>query len=211
MYEFINRFIDRFGQEQIMTRLFGTDEWKSLDLNCAPELRREIIHDFYQLQLETRAAKYVRSFQMRGRRNATKYFLFYGTNHKRGLQRMKEAMWKVDGSGSYTFSDTTDRNQTVMFETNPDYNHLKKLIITEFSGKKVRIEEVEDYVLCKTPFLTTHIKRQILNPMEKTRELVVLESNRKNKGTYPEGTLIQFRPHAAGAAPSDDENRGRAV
>jgi three-Cys-motif partner protein len=193
MYEFINRFITRDGQEKVMTRLFGTDEWRELGLDrpLEPTDRRNIIHDFYLKQLETRAAKYVRSFELKGNRNTTKYFLFYGTKHKLGLSRMKEAMWRVDTGGTFTFSDATNPRQTVLFGDDPDYDYLKSLIINRFSGKHASIEMIEEFVLCETPFLPSHIKKPILVPLEKSGEIEVL-TERKRKNTYPERTIIRF-------------------
>ena len=40
-------------------------------------------------------ASYVRSFEMIGSRPNTGYHLFFGSNSKVGLRRMKEAMWSV--------------------------------------------------------------------------------------------------------------------
>ena len=61
-----------------------------------------------------------------------------------------------------------------------------------FNGKTVFIEEIEDFVLCKTPFLSTHFKRQILSPMEKSGTITVVDSNRKKTGSFPERTKIRF-------------------
>lgn len=193
MYEFINRFIERDGQETVMTNLFGSDNWKSLNLAGAPSERRSIIHDLYQEQLKTHAAKYVRSFQMKGKKDVTKYFMFYGTNHKLGLQKMKEAMWKVDPSGSFAFSDATNPDQLVLFGNEPDYAQLKSMILTRYAGKQATIDEIEEYVLVETPFLPSHIKRKILKPMEKSKELKVMNIERKRTGTFPPGTVINFR------------------
>jgi len=191
MYEFINRFIGRKGQEAVMTKLFGNEDWRQLNLDCEPEERRELIHGLYQQQLTNNAAKYVRSFEMKGIRNSTKYFLFYGTNHKTGLSKMKDAMWTVDTGGTYTFSDATNPLQGVLFGNEPNYDYLKNLLISQFSGRTATIEEVEDFVLCSTPFRTTHIKKPILKPMEKNNEIRVL-TERKMKWSYPKGTIIQF-------------------
>ncbi|CAM3901227.1 three-Cys-motif partner protein TcmP [Alicyclobacillus pomorum] len=193
MYEFVNRFITRAGQEQVMTMLFGCDDWRTLNLKSLdPSARRQAIHDLYQKQLEQHAARYVRSFEMKGFKNTTKYFLFYGTNHKKGLEKMKDAMWRVDTGGAYTFSDATDPSQAVLFSNEPDYAYLKQLIVNKFSGQTVTIEEIEDFVLCETPFLSTHFKRQILNPMEKGNELKVVNSSRKKTGSFPPGTIMAF-------------------
>jgi len=193
MFEFVNRFIRRDGQEKVMTNLFGTTEWKSLDLSNSSQSRKKVIHDFYQKQLETHVAKYVRSFEMKGIKNRTKYFLFYCTNHKKGLEKMKEAMWKVDTGGSYTFSDATNPNQLVLFGNEPNYNQLKQDIIKEFSKKEALIDEIEDFIICKTAFLKGRFKTVILKPMEQKGEIEVINSTRKKKFTYPSGTKIKFK------------------
>lgn len=41
MYEFINRFIRRAGQEQVKIRLFGTEEWHNLNLDVHMALERK--------------------------------------------------------------------------------------------------------------------------------------------------------------------------
>lgn len=192
MYEYINRFITRSGQENVMTALFGCAAWQQLNLKQSPAARRQQIHDLYQRQLQQNAAKYVRSFEMKDAKNKTKYFLFYGTKHKTGLQKMKEAMWKVDTGGDYTFSDATNPAQTVLFGGEPDYTRLKSLIVGNFTGQRASIEEISDFVLCETPFLPTQFKRKILGPMEKNQEIDVVASSRKKAGAFPDGTILQF-------------------
>lgn len=53
MYEFINRFILRDGQDDVMTSLFGTNEWTGLQLKGkSPSERKQAIHNLYQNQLQ---------------------------------------------------------------------------------------------------------------------------------------------------------------
>ena len=33
------------------------------------------------------------------------YYLFHGTRHRKGVELMKDAMWKLDPGGEFTFSD----------------------------------------------------------------------------------------------------------
>ena len=76
----------------------------------------KFLHDLYQRQLlQAAGADFVRSFAMRNERNTMDYFLFFATNNELGLEKMKEAMWRLDESGTYTFSDATDPNQSVLF------------------------------------------------------------------------------------------------
>ena len=84
----------------------------------------------------------MRSFAMRNERNTMDYFLFFATNNELGLRKMKEAMWRVDGSGTYTFSDATDPSQSVLFATEPDRQLLSRLILQLFAGKETKVKEV---------------------------------------------------------------------
>ena len=105
---------------------------------------------------------------------------------------MKYAMWKVDPEGTYRFSDRTNPGQKVLFKPEPDYSLLKKLIIEEFRNKMVSIEQLEEFVVVKTPFRETHYKRQILIPMEEAKTSEIEVSNRKKRYTYPPRTIIKF-------------------
>jgi hypothetical protein len=50
---------------------------------------------------------------MRNKSNATDYFLFFATTSLLGMEKMKDAMWAVDPSGAYDFSDFTNPEQLV--------------------------------------------------------------------------------------------------
>ena len=47
------------------------------------------------------------------------YFLFFATQNIKGLERMKEAMWRVDPLGDFCFSDATDPNGLTLFGLEP--------------------------------------------------------------------------------------------
>lgn len=107
MYEEINRFLDHADHQGTYDELFGTKEWRRvLDVSNSDERRRQI-HDTYLAQLQ-HEAKFVRSFEMLNMGNRTDYFLFFASNNQCGLEKMKEAMWQVDKSGTFQFSDYTD-------------------------------------------------------------------------------------------------------
>ena len=119
MYEEINRFLSLPNQESNFDALFGTHEWREGRRLAEPRTRKRFLRDLYYRQLRDGAdAKYVRSFEMRNIKDRVDYYLFYATNSILGLSRMKDAMWKVDESGEFTFSDATDPNQAVLSQTN---------------------------------------------------------------------------------------------
>ena len=67
---------------------------------------------------------------MQNNSGMTDYYLFYGTKKLKGIQKMKEAMWKVDKTGEFIFSDATDPNQMVMFGE-PAFDVLRRQILEE--------------------------------------------------------------------------------
>lgn len=185
MYEEINRFIGHPDQESNFDAFFGTPRWRAgLEL-VDPRARNRFLHDLYLNQLRSDAKMtHVRSFEMRNERDVTDYFLFYATNNLTGLKRMKEAMWKVDESGEFYFSDATNENQFVLFEKKPRFDLLREQIVNRFTGREATIGEIEGFVVAETAFRETHYKSQVLRPMELESPHLV-EPVRPVKGRRP--------------------------
>ena len=189
MYEEINRFIGLPDQVSNFNSFFGTDRWQGVTSETVPRQRNRQLHDLYMTQLQDSAnMKYVRSFEMRNDRDVTDYYLFYATNSLLGLKKMKEAMWKVDGSGEFRFSDATNPLQFVLFEREPQFDVLKSQIMDRFQGQETTIGEIEEFVVSETAFRETHYKRQILGPLERTQPpaLILIDPPAKRRpGNYP--------------------------
>ena len=193
VYDYINRFINQDDKQEVYDELFGTKDWRKVNHISNSEERKQFLHDLYYSQLKkVTNIKYVRSFEMINKFGHTVYFLFFGTNHRLGLKKMKEAMWKVDETGEFQFSDRTDRFQTVLLKREPNYAQLKNMILERFKGKVVKIEVLEDYIVEETAFRETHFKKQILIPMEEACPPEIIIYNRKRRKTYPDGCSIKF-------------------
>jgi hypothetical protein len=162
MYEEINRFLGHRDQPANFDQFFGTEKWREgLQLGL-PSDRNRFLHDLYLRQLkEVAGAKYARSFQMRNASGLTDYFLFYATNNLLGLQKMKEAMWRVDESGEFMFSDATDARQLLLIGKEPRYDVLEKQLRDRFRGRVITRSEVENFVLAETPFRETHYQARV--------------------------------------------------
>jgi three-Cys-motif partner protein len=190
MFEEINRFLSHTDQPSNFDVLFGSENWRKA-LQLAGVSRRNHIHDLYQQQLKTAAgARFVRSFEMRNDRGLIDYFLFFATNNTRGLAKMKEAMWRVDPGGSFRFSDTTDSNQSVLFEPEPDRELLRRLIVGRFAGIEVPVGEIERFVIEETPFLATHYKKVLAAIEAHGSVRPVNAPNQRRAGTFPSPNLI---------------------
>lgn len=196
MYEEINRFISDEKLWASLTDTFGTEDWKKVIPETNPKIREEMLHNIYKTQLEHEAGiKYVRSFKMINRTNKTDYFLFFGTNNITGLKKMKEAMWRVDKTGLFQFSDATySPNQPTLFEIGPDYSQLKNIIINNFKNKKISVQELENFIVTQTVFRETHYKKHILALMEKANppEIKVECQGKRKKGAFLPHCIIEF-------------------
>ncbi|MEE9544504.1 MAG: hypothetical protein V3V55_02770, partial [Rhodospirillales bacterium] len=128
--------------------------------------------------------------------DVTDYYLFYATNNLRGLQKMKEAMWKVDESGEFTFSDATDPNQLVLFGKEPQVETLRREIMGRFQGRETTVGELKEFVLAETAFRETHFRR-VPKPLEMSdppRLDVVEPPEGRKRGTYGSESLrLRFR------------------
>jgi len=167
MYEEINRFVGHPDQTANFDSFFGCGDWREGIGLAGARDRNRFLHDLYLRQLKDAAgARYVRSFQMCNTSGVTDYYLFYATGSLTGLKKMKEAMWAVDPSGEFTFSDATDPRQLVLFRSTPRYEDLCRQILTRFAGRVATVGEIEAFVLAETAFCDTHYKRQVLRPLE---------------------------------------------
>ncbi|MEX1253046.1 MAG: three-Cys-motif partner protein TcmP [Dehalococcoidia bacterium] len=196
MYEFINRFLTHPDLGETFDRLFGTGTWRvARTLEGAAE-RRAFLHNLYIDQLRREAAiQYVRSFEMIDDGNRTEYFLFFGTNHITGLKKMKDTMWRVDKSGRFQFSDFTNPTQPVLFEAEPDFDHLERLLRGRFGGNQASVERIEQFIVVDTPFTDSHYKRGVLRKLEYANPPgleIVAARDKRRRGTYPPGTIIRF-------------------
>lgn len=186
---FMSGFLNRFGDLDLnkghINDLFGTDAWQTEATRS-----EEGFVEYYQQRLGI-IAKYVRSFTMKNENNQTIYRLIFGTNSYDGLKKMKDAMWRVDKTGSFTFSDRTDPKQALLIPHEPNYSDLKRLIVNKFNGLDADIDDVERYVVIETIYREAHFKRQILTEMEKCNPPEIIVS-RPGKSGFPPNTKIKF-------------------
>ena len=190
IFEEINRFLSHPSQLENFDNLFGAPGWRKGN-GLGGSARRTFLHDLYQDQLHTAAgAKYVRSFEMLNERGASDYFLFFATNNRLGLSKMKEAMWRVDPGGGARFSDTTNFNQLVLLQPEPDRHQLRRILLAQFSSRRVRVEDVEQFVIEETGFHSGHYKK-VLAELENTGHIAIIAAPlTRKKGTFAQSSLM---------------------
>ncbi|GMA19774.1 three-Cys-motif partner protein TcmP [Arsenicicoccus piscis] len=184
----VNRFATAGNVDSHFDTLFGCEDYR-----LAPSggmERQTFLHDLYESQLRSMCGfEYVRSFGMINQRGHTGNYLFFCTNHLLAYDRMKAAMWKLSPSGDYRFDDRLAGRQ-VLFENEADTAPLQVELAQHFAGKTIKVEDVKQYVITKTPFYSGQLKMLTLKPMQDAGRLT--SPNQKTKGRFPDGTLIEF-------------------
>jgi hypothetical protein len=99
-------------------------------------------------------------------------------------------MWKVDESGEFRFSDSTDPNQFILFEKAPNTAVLQSQLLVAFSGKTVSVADIEKFVVVETAFRESHYKK-ILKTLEMiTGQIQVVSAPPTRKaGTFGDPTM----------------------
>ena len=195
MVDSINRWLTH-PDESIKAHIvetFGTDE--AIGVANEPKDRVTALKNLYQRQLN-KAARFVRYFELRDRNDRVVYYLFFATNNPLGHLKMKEAMWKVDPLGDFTFSDSTDPNQQILFPSAPAAP-LCVILASEFrAAGQVTVGVVETYVQDHTGYLGKHM-REALTELESTGRLQVAElktdQKKRRARTFPNEALVTFR------------------
>lgn len=196
MVDSINRWLE-YPEENIRSHIvetLGTEE--ALSIPDAPRDRITALRNLYQKQLE-KVAKFVRYFELCNRDDRVVYYLFFATNSALGHVKMKEAMWNVDPLGDFTFSDSTNPNQHVLFANPPVVAQLVADLASKFSrAVNVPVKEVETYVNDKTAYLRKHMG-EALTALESEGRLKVAptksDGKKRRAGTYPNEALLSFQ------------------
>lgn len=184
----VNRFANAGNVDPHFTALFGCDEYK--DAPAADAGRGQFIHDLYERQLRQECDfAHVCSFEMVNKTGHTGSYLFFCTRNNQAYDKMKEAMWKLAPGGGYRFDDRL-AGQPVLFADEANTGPLQDELAQHFGGRTVSVQEVIQYVITKTPFHSGQVKVKTLKLMQAAAR--ISSPNQKKKGTFPDGTLIEF-------------------
>ncbi len=174
-----------------LTALFGNEDYKGAATLVGAQ-RSQYLHDLYKQRLHDECGfPYIQSFAMYEDRGKRVYDLFYCTREPLGLDRMKQAMWKVAPTGNYTFEDRF-AGQDVLFGSEVNTQPLQDHLCEYFAGQAIGIQTVIDHVIVATPYHSSHVKRKTLVPLQEAGRITCPNQTRKNQ--YPAGTIVQFPP-----------------
>lgn len=140
--------------------LFGTAEWRQGAELPLVDRRRYLVDPYEQQLREQCGFTHTLHFEMINPGGQHSYYLVYATNHRKGVEIMKDAMWAVDPSGGSRFA-ARFAGQEVLFSGDAvDTGPLRSALLVEFSGQTVSIERLEEFTLFRTPFQLGHLKNR---------------------------------------------------
>lgn len=163
MTGYAHRFIASPEFEPHLDAIFGTERWrdgKALSGHARVDFLRRLYIDELSRNNTSGGARYVRAFSMLNTSSQPIYDLVFATNHPLGIDRMKDALWKVDASGGERFSDATDPGQATLLSSEMMHDEaLISMLRNTFKGQTVAWSVVEErirqspYRILKTPIL----------------------------------------------------------
>lgn len=195
MWEWINRFKGEEKFAMHLDALFGTSDWRAaLDLPKAE--RKQFLYDVYERQLRASGAKFVTYFELWNEGRHV-YTIFFATKHPKGMDLMKQAIWKADRSGGYRFIGR--RGGQIDFEVETtDLTQFAREIRARFGGRAVvPIEEIEEWAMSDaTDFHSAQLKKA-LKIIEDTGALTAVSAipgKKRRARTYPALTRVTISP-----------------
>ena len=190
-YKDMNRWITDTNKATAFTRAYGGEEWRGA-IQLPEGQRKKFLLDQYKAALKDPNrgnAKYVTSFSMFDRNDQPLYWLLFCTNNLRGLEEMKKAMWSVDGTGEFRFSDEDDPSQLRMFNLRFDETWLAGELEERLAGRTMTVDEIKGYVLTDTPCYLFKGALKSLEDRKPPSVTVVKAPTGRKPGTYPDEQL----------------------
>ena len=153
----IGRLFKASGQQwnrDHLNAMFGDDSWERELSPHAPmaALSGQVLKLYKKRLRSIPNVRYVFPFSMGDQHGRLTYHLVFASQHRLGLEKMKEAMKSVDNSGSYSFSDATAGEDLLPFDFKDPAPAARKMQAA-LGGTARPYADFHDYALTETPFL----------------------------------------------------------
>lgn len=181
-YKRLVQFMADSDKQAGISSAWGSEDWRGA-LELRGGTRRNFVKESYKNALRERAkAKFVLDFAMCGDDGSVLYWLFFCTNNLRGIEEMKRAMWKLDDSGAFRFSDKDDPDQLRLL-SGCTQDWLANELSRDLRGRTLSVEQIKEFVLTETP---CYRFKQALKSLEKVDRLEVRDAaDGRRFGTFP--------------------------
>jgi three-Cys-motif partner protein len=149
-------------------RVFDGPAWREVETK-SPEEKARWLLEHYRDRVRQSGFSYVLDFELMTVAREALYLVF-GTNHKQGLVKMKEAMWEVDATNGVGYRDPRDKQQqTLEIALEPQTAPLKRLLVQYLESQSdgsAKVQELRKFTL----FSTIYKESQVMPLVEKMLE-----------------------------------------
>ena len=191
MASFIARFEGTEGFDPHLDALYGTHDWSLVTARSAHE-KLEGLLNLYESQLRKTSNRcHVLRFDLFDGRQY-KYTIFHAASHERACERMKQAIWSLDATGSFRFRGRDDSQQLGLFGDQLWLTDLRDELLARLAnGDWHDVVELVSYLQSdETRFHPGQLKKA-LRELEGAKRLEVEATSRSRRLTYPDGTRLR--------------------
>jgi three-Cys-motif partner protein len=192
---FFIRFCEVEGHQAEGDRVFGGPQWRQV-AKLAPREKKPFLVATYRRSLRQAGFRFVLSFEMLDEQGHDLHLVF-GTTHRAGLEKMKDAMWAIDPIGGVRFRDPRDPSQGMLdFTINPDFGPLRRSLLAELSHGPRTLALLKEHTLVETVYRPPHARTVV---QELLRQGAVQRD--PERGHLTDATVIRVaEPTTAGQA-----------
>lgn len=152
---FGTRFLMQFGaveeHQAAGDQAFGGTSWRKVR-DLPSDMKKRFLVNTYRESLQVAGFPYVLSFEMLGV-GGHDLHLVYGTTNSVGLEKMKEAMWKVDPIRGVHYRDPRDPDQLPLdLSFTPGTGPLRRAILEELIKGQRTLAQLREFTLLETVY-----------------------------------------------------------
>jgi three-Cys-motif partner protein len=201
-YNRINMGLNNEAVEQHIDVLFGKERASALRKKLTglrPEERETAIVEALMEALKELGAQYVLPFCFKDEKGTrTSHYLIFATKHPLGYRIMKEIMAKYSseehqGVASFEYCPASE-NQPLLFEFTRPLDDLESMLLVEFAGQTLTVEEVYNLHNVGKPYTMKNYKAVLLRMEQEKIIQTDPPSAKRRKGTIGDNVKITFRP-----------------
>jgi three-Cys-motif partner protein len=139
-------------------RVFGETGWRAVAKELNPSAKKHFLVERYRNRLRDAGFPYALTFEMIDE-GGHALFLVFGTGNPLGVEKMKDAMWRVDKVGGQRFRDPRDVNQLTfeLVDSDPDLTLLKRQLLDQLDSGATTLAALKEFALIETIFKATHV------------------------------------------------------
>jgi hypothetical protein len=121
------------------------------------ERKHTFLVEAYRQSLHDAAFTFVLGFEMVDEKGSP-LWLFFGTNDRTGLEKMKDAMWLVDPNYGIRYRDPHDPDQMVLDVDHPGDMPLAMMLTAQLQLRPQTLDELREYALTETVYRPQHVR-----------------------------------------------------